>query len=230
VRKAFAMSINRREIVEKVTQAGQVPAYAFVPYGLPDADGKDFRGNAGNEYFKEDVAEAAKLLAEAGYPGGRGFPKVSILTNTHAGHQKIAQAIQQMWKQNLGVEVGLTAQEWQVYLDSQDNLNYDVSRSGWSPDYLDPMTFIDMFVTGGGNNDTGWSNREYDALVAKANSTGDQKVRMEAMHQAEKILMAELPVMPIYFYTNPSLIRDNIKGVYIPAFALEADFKHAYVE
>lgn len=230
VRRAFAMAINRQEIVEKVTQAGQVPAYAFVPYGLSDADGKDFRQNGGNQFFREDLAEAKKLLAEAGYPDGKGFPKVSILTNTHAGHQKTAQAIQQMWKQNLGVEVGVTVQEWKVYLDSQDNLNYDISRSGWSPDYLDPMSFIDMFVTKGGNNDTGWSYKDYDALVAKANSTGDQKVRMEAMHQAEKILMDEMPVMPIYFYTNPGLIKDNVKGVIVPPFGIYADFKNAYIE
>lgn len=230
VRRAFAMAINRGEIVEKVAQAGQVPAYAFVPYGIPDADGKDFRQNAGNQFFEEDVAEAKRLLAEAGYPEGKGFPRVSILTNAHAGHQKVAQAIQQMWKQNLGVEVGITVQDWKVYLDSQDNLNYDICRSGWSPDYLDPMTFIDMFVTNGGNNDTGWSDKEYDALVARANFTGGQKARMEAMHQAESILMKEMPVMPIYFYTNPNLIKDNVKGVVIPPFAVYADFKNAYVE
>ncbi len=230
VRKAFAMSISRREIVDKVTLAGQAPAYAFVPYGLPDAAGGDFRLNGGNQFFSEDPAGARRLLAEAGYPGGRGFPKVSILTNAHAGHQKVAQAIQHMWKQNLGVEVGIKVQEWKVYLDSQDNLNYDIFRSGWGPDYLDPMSFIDMFVTGGGNNDTGWSSREYDDLVARANSSGDQKVRMEAMRRAEKILMDEMPVMPIYFYTNPNLIRDNIKGVIVPPFGIYADFKNAYVE
>ncbi|MFZ5633886.1 MAG: peptide ABC transporter substrate-binding protein [Bacillota bacterium] len=230
VRRALAMAVNRQELVDKVTQAGQLPAFAFVPFGFTDADGKDFRQNGGNQFFKEDVAEARRLLAEAGYPDGKGFPRVNILTNTHAGHQKLAQAIQQMWKQNLGVEVGVLNQEWKVYLDAQDTMNYDILRSGWSPDYLDPMSFIDMFVTKGGNNDTGWSNKEYDALVAKANSTGDQKVRMEAMHQAESILMKEMPVMPLYFYTNPNLIKDNLKGVLVPPFAVYADFKNAYLE
>lgn len=230
VRKALAMAVNRRELVDKVTQAGQIPAFAFVPFGFKDADGKDFRQNGGNQFFREDLAEAKRLLAEAGYPEGRGFPRVNILTNTHAGHQKLAQAIQQMWKQNLGIEVGVTNQEWKVYLDAMDTLDYDICRSGWSPDYLDPMSFVDMFVTGGGNNDTGWSNKEYDALVARANATGDQQVRMEAMHRAEGILMREMPVMPLYFYTNPGLIRDNLKGVLVPPFAVNADFKEAYLE
>ena len=230
VRRALAMSINRLELVDKVTQANQVPAYSFVPIGIPDETGRDFRQNAGNQFFKEDLAEAKRLLAEAGYPDGRGFPRVSILTNAHAGHQKVAQAVQQMWKQNLGVEVGVTVQEWQVYNDSQDKLNFEICRAGWGPDYLDPMTFIDLFVTNGGNNDTGWSNREYDALVAKANAAADPKVRMEAMRQAEKILISEMPVMPIYFYTNPNLVRDSVKGVIVPPFAISADFKQAYIE
>ena len=226
---ALAYLIDREAIVKNITQAEQKPAYAFVPYGFKDADGKDFRANGG-DFFKYDVAEAKRLLAEAGYPDGKGFPKLKILFNTSENHQKIAQAIQQMWKQNLGIEVALESQEWQVYLESEDQLNYDIVRAGWSPDYLDPMTFIDMFVTNGGNNDTGWSNKKYDALVNKAKSTGDQKVRMQAMHEAEKILMEEMPIAPIYFYTNPNLIRDNIKGVIIPPFGTYADFKWAYVE
>ncbi|WP_018085953.1 peptide ABC transporter substrate-binding protein [Desulfurispora thermophila] len=229
VRKALAMAIDRKTLVEQVTQAGQKPAFAFVPFGFKDADGKDFRENAG-DFFKEDVEQARKLLAEAGYPDGKGFPKVTIMYNTNENHQKIAQAIQQMWKKNLNIEVGLQNVEWQVKLDRETKLDYDIARAGWSPDYMDPMSFIDMFVTGGGNNQTGWSNPEYDKLVRQANSSGDQKVRMEAMHKAEKLLMDEMPVMPIYFYTNPNLIKENIKGVIIPPFGTYADFKWAYVE
>ncbi|MGC7845671.1 peptide ABC transporter substrate-binding protein [Desulforudis sp. 1088] len=232
VRKALAMAIDRQAIVENVTQAGQKPAFGFVPYGIADADGKDFQENSGNAFFKEDVAEAKKLLAEAGFPEGKGFPKLKLLYNTNEAHQKIAQAIQQMWKQNLGIDIELVNQEWQVYLDSMDHQNFDICRSGWSPDYLDPMTFIDMFVTEPpeNNNDTNWSNKKYDELVKKANATGDQKERMAAMHEAEKILMDEMPIMPIYYYTKPCLIKDNIKGVIIPPFAVYADFKYAYVE
>lgn len=229
VRKALAMAIDRKTLVEQVAQAGQKPAYAFVPFGFKDADGKDFRENAG-DFFKEDMEQAKKLLAEAGYPDGKGFPKVTIMYNTSENHQKIAQAIQQMWKKNLNIEVGLQNVEWQVKLDRESKLDYDIARAGWSPDYMDPMSFIDMFVTGGGNNQTGWSNPEYDKLVRQANSTGDQKVRMESMHRAEKLLMDEMPIMPIYFYTNPNLIKENVKGVIVPPFGTYADFKWAYVE
>lgn len=229
VRKALALAIDRQEIVDKVRQAGEKPAYAFVPFGFADADGKDFRANGG-DYYKDSVEEAKKLLADAGYPGGKGFPKVVLTYNTNENHQKVAEAIQQMWKKNLGIDITLENVEWQVKLDREASLDYQIMRAGWSPDYLDPMSFVDMFVTKGGNNQTGWSNKEYDELVKKANSTGDQKVRMESMHKAESILMEELPVMPIYFYTNPALVKTNLKDYIIPPFGSYADFKWAYVE
>lgn len=225
VRKALAMAIDRQTIVEKVTQAGQKPAFAFVPFGILDANGKDYRDNGGNTFFKEDVAEAKRLLAEAGYPDGKGFPKAAILFNTSENHKKIAEAIQQMWKKNLGIEVNLVNQEWKVYLKMEDDLQYDIARAGWSADYSDPMTFMDMFVTNGGNNDTGWSNKQYDELIKKANATGDQAVRMQTMHEAEKILMNEMPIMPIYFYTHPALVSDKLQDVVIPSFGLYAEFK-----
>lgn len=229
VRKALAMAIDRRQIVENVLQAGQKPAFAYVPFGLKDADGKDFRENGG-DLFKEDVDEAKKLLAQAGYPGGKGFPGFTLLYNTSENHQKIAEAIQQMWKKNLGIEVSLQNVEWQVFDTMEISLDFDIARAGWSPDYMDPMSFIDMFMTEGGNNNTGWGKAEYDNLVGEANSTADQKARMEAMHKAEKILMDEMPVMPIYFYTHPILIKENIKGTIVPPFGTYADFKYAYVE
>ena len=230
VRKAFAMAIERQPIIDTILQAEQKPAFAFVPYGIPDADGKDFRENGGNAFFKEDVAEAKKLLAEAGYPNGKGFPEVTILFNTSEGHKMIAEAIQQMWKKNLGVNVKILNQEWQVYLTMEDKLQYDIARAGWAADYVDPMTFLDMFVTNGGNNDTGWSNKKYDELIKKAKSTNDQAVRMQAMHEAEKILMDEMPIAPIYFYTNPILISDKVQDVVVPSFGLQAEFKWASVK
>ncbi|NTW05172.1 MAG: peptide ABC transporter substrate-binding protein [Peptococcaceae bacterium] len=230
VRKALAMSINRQDIVDKVTQAGQIPAYSMVPFGLPDYNGQDFRQTAGNQLFQQDIQQAKVLIREAGYPEGKGLPKIRILVNTSSSQQKVAQAIQQMWKENLGVEADIDVQEWTVFNDSMENLDYDVCASGWAPDYLDPMTFIDLFITQGGNNLTGWSSKTYDDLVAKANSTGDQKIRMEAMHSAEAVLIQEMPVMPIYFYTNPGLIKDSLKGVIVPPFAIYADFKNAYIE
>ena len=231
VRKALAMAIDREGIVNHITQAGEKPAYAYIPFGFVDDTGSgDFREKGGNSYFSEDIAEARKLLAEAGYPGGQDFPELYLQFNGGDRNRLIAEAVQEMWRKNLGIEIMLAPKEWQIYLKDQAEMNYDISRSGWGPDYLDPMTFMDLFVSEGGNNNTGWSSPDYDSLIAKANSSGDNAVRLMAMHEAEEILMKEMPIMPIYFYVNDNLIKENIKDVIIPPFGTYADFKNAYVE
>ncbi len=231
VRKALTMAIDRKLIVEKVTKGGQQPAYAFTPPGMVDVEaGKDFR-KVGGDFFKEDVAAAKALLAEAGFPEGKNWPAdVTILYNTSSNHKLIAEAIQNMWKTNLGIDVKLRNEEWAVYLESQKTLNYNISRAGWIGDYADAMTFMDMFVTGGGNNQTGWSNAEYDKQIKEiANKSGDQKVRVPAMHAAEKALMTDMPILPIYFYTNPWVIKDKVKGTYRSSLG-PIDYKLATVE
>lgn len=140
VRKALAMAIDREAIIKNITKAGEKPATAFVPFGIPDAEAsKDYREVGGTLLTQFDLAQAKKLLAEAGYPDGKGFPAATILYNNDQKHAKIAQAIQEMWKQNLGINVKLTNQEWQVYLDSEDKLAYDIARAGWVGDYVDPI-------------------------------------------------------------------------------------------
>ena len=184
VRQALALAIDRNAIVTQITKGGQVPATRLVPEGIPEGNG-DFRLNGG-DFFQEDVEKARQLLAEAGYPNGQGFPTLTILYNTSEGHQRIAEAIQEMWKNNLGINVQLTNQEWGVYLDSRSTGDYEIARAGWIGDYIDPMTFIDMFVTGGGNNDTNWGNAQYDALVNTAKKSADAAERYKAMHEAER--------------------------------------------
>ena len=120
-------------------------------------------------------------------------------------------------------------QEWKVYQRSEQDLQYDIARAGWIGDYIDPMTFVDMFVTNGGNNQTGWSNKEYDKAIETAKKSGDSKVRMQAMHDAEKIIMTEMPVMPIYFYVNNYVQKDYVKGVIKSPLGF-IDFKYATVE
>lgn len=231
VRKAFAMAIDRKSIVKNITKAGQIPAFAHVPPGFPDADtAKDFR-EVGGDYFKEDVAKAKELLAEAGYPDGKGLPKIELLSNDSESHLKIAQAIVEMWKQNLGISnITVKSEEWGVFLKDLDEGNYQVARAGWSADYLDAMTFVDMFTTTGGNNSTNWSNKQYDDDIAKANVESDITKRIAFMHDAEKLMMNDMIILPIYYYTNPYYAKPYVKDFIVPTFSTDVEFKWAYVE
>jgi oligopeptide transport system substrate-binding protein len=160
----------------------------------------------------KDIARARRLLAEAGYPGGTNLPPIEILYNTMDDHRRIAEAIQQMWKQNLGVDARLVNQEWKVYLASLHALDYQVARGGWIGDYADPNTFLDCFLTGGGNNETGWSHAEFDQLIKQASRTNDRAQRYELFHRAEAILLDELPFIPLYYYTRVYLRHPDVQG------------------
>lgn len=217
VRKALAMAIDRKTITENIAQGGQKPAFALVAEGSKDANGEDFR-KVGGDYFKEDLAEAKKLLAEGLKEEGMDkMPKFNIMYNNLDLHKRIAEAIQEMWRNNLGIDVGLENVEFQVKIDREKKLDYMVARAGWIADFIDPMTFVDMFTSASQQNDTGWKNKEYDAAVKTAKESSDPKVRMEAMHKAEDVIMKEMPIMPIYFYTKPYTVKENITGVFTPA-------------
>lgn len=221
VREALSLALDRKTIVEKIAQGGQVPAEGMVPLGLNDDTGKDFRVANGN-LVAEDVAKAKELLAEGLKEEGmtaedlKGF---TLSYNTDEAHKKIAQAVQEMWKQNLGIEINLENMEFQVLLDNRKAGNFEIARAGWVGDYKDPMTMLDLYMTDNPQNDSRWSNKEYDELLKKAASSPDQKVRMDSMMAAEKILMEEKPIIPIYFYTQPRLEKSNVTGVYKPLLA-----------
>jgi oligopeptide transport system substrate-binding protein len=206
VRKALSMAVDRESLTKYVTKSGEIPSSTFVPAGM--------RGYEGAKGLGFDVAAAKKLLAEAGYPDGKGFPKVELLYNTNELHRVIAQAVQQMWKDNLGIQVDLVNVEWKVYLARQSSLDYQISRAGWIGDYVDPNTFLDMWITGGGNNQTGWSNKRYDDLISQAAcKIVNAKNRMRALQEAEKILvMDEVPIMPLYTYVNKGMLSRRVKG------------------
>lgn len=226
VRKAFSLAIDRNYIVEQITRTGQVPASGFVPYGVNDAlgiEGDDFRTVGGNymdvskEAYEANCEEARRLLAEAGFEGGAGFPVVEYLYNTNDNHKAIGEALQQMWQDELGVTVNLVNQEWNTFLQTRKEGNYSIARNGWIADYNDPMSFLDMWLTGGGNNDAHYSNAEYDALIMQAKSTSDAAERMRLMHQAEDILMGEDVVhAAIYFYTNKYMAQGFTGMYYTP--------------
>ncbi|MCE5286017.1 MAG: peptide ABC transporter substrate-binding protein [Pelosinus sp.] len=230
VRKALTLAIDRSAIVKEVTKAKQIPAGAFVPLGIPDAaKGSDFR-NIGGDYFKDnDIETAKKLLAEAGYPDGKGLPPITLTYNTHEGHKAIAEALQEMWKKNLGVQVELTNQEWKVFLKTCAAGDFQIARDGWSADFPDPMTFLSLFVSNNGNNHAHWKNAQFDQLVSQAKTTTAPASRVKIMHEAEALLMEEMPVLPIYFYTMTYMIKPNVKG-FVHTVTDYIYFKEAYVE
>jgi oligopeptide transport system substrate-binding protein len=206
VRRALALAIDREEITRTALAAGEVPAYSLVPPGMPGYESKPFG--------REDVAEAQRLLAEAGYPGGRGFPKIDILYNTHEAHQTIAQLVRKQWERNLGITASTRNEEWGSYQTSVRKLQFGAARRAWVGDYLDANTYLGMMVTDGENNNTGWSNTEYDALIAAAEKEIDEAKRLELLHQAEAILNAELPIIPMYYYMSKNLVKPYVRGFY----------------
>ena len=224
VRQAFSLVIDRNYIVENVSQSGEVPATGYVPSGVYDAEGAngdDFRTVGGDYYsvsaddYQANCDKARELLAEAGYPNGEGFPAVEYMYNTDDRHKAIAEALQNMWQTELGVTVNLSNQDWNVFLKSRKDGDFQIARNGWIADYNDPCSFLDMWYTGGGNNDAQYSNPEYDALIDAAKATSDQTERMAAFHKAEDLLIGQDNVLaPIYFYTNPYMLSDNISGMY----------------
>lgn len=224
VRKAFSLAIDRNFIVNQVTGQGQEPATAYVPSGVYDAngaEGDDFRTVGGDYYsindedYEKNIEEAKKLMEEAGYKDGEGFPQIDYLYNTDENHKAIAEALQNMWQENLGVQVNLQNQDWNVFLKERKEGNYNIARHGWIADYNDPMSFIDMWLTGGGNNDAQYKNEEFDKYVKAAKATSDPDERMENMHKAEDILIGEDNVVaPLYFYNNSYMMKPNIQGLY----------------
>ena len=229
VRKALALSINKKLIVEQVMKGGQLPARSFVPEGIVATDGKDFTENSKYLPAEGDIELAQKLLVEAGYTSPESMPKITFTFNTGDAHAMVAQAVQDMWKKNLGVEVELKNEEWAVFQTTRSNKNYDIARHGWIADYNDPMNFLDLWLTGGGNNDAGYSNLEYDKYVRDAQKESDPDKRTALLHKAEDILMEDMPVIPLYYYTSVVVANPKAKG-WIKSPLGGYFFKKAYVE
>ncbi len=212
VRKALALAVDKKDIVEKITRAGEPVADTLVPPGNPD-----YKPPKGLGYNPD---EARRLLAEAGFPGGKGFPEVDLLYTTKGAAEKVATEIQALWKRELGItSIRLRGQEWKVYLNTQSLMDFDLSLSSWVGDYSDPQTFIDMFVTDGGNNLTGWSNASYDQMLSVSQATPDVTQRMAIFQGMEKTLVVdEVPIIPLYFYVGMSLYYPDKLGGFEPNF------------
>lgn len=221
VRKALAYSVDRKTLTESVTNGVQSPTGSLTP--------PNTLGYTSRTQITFDIKKAQQLLAEAGYPDGKGFPAITLSFNTSEDHRKIAEAIQQMWKKNLNINVQLKNQEWKVYLHEIKSLNHNIARMGWVGDYVDPNTFLETFTSISGDNRTGWSNKQYDDLIRKAATIADKAERFETFQQAETILLEEAPLIPLYNYTTNNLISTQLKG-YHQNILDYYSYKHLYLE
>ncbi len=209
LRKALAMAIDKQTLVDRVSKGGQIPADTVVPTSMAG-----YTSPKGNGY---NVEMAKQLLAEAGYPGGKGFPQITILYNTSEGHKKIAEYIQQQWEQNLGISMSIENAEWKTVLARGKEQDFQVLRMGWIGDYIDPNTFLELFQTDAGQNYGKYSNPEFDKLIQEAARMAPGPKRMAKLKQAEEIFIdQDQGIIPIYYYTNMDLIDTSVWGGWNP--------------
>ena len=207
VRRAFALAIDQQAICEKILQGGQKPASGIVPpFG-------EYKPPA---IIQFDPVKAKELLAESGYESTSAFPDITILTTDSETGRREAEALQAMWKEHLGINVRIIQREWTTYLQKQYDADYDLCAGGWIGDYLDPTTFLEMWITDGGNNNTGWGSETFEEYLHEAENTADVSQRMATLAKAEETLLDDTPVLPIYWYTTTYLIRPEVKNWHPP--------------
>jgi oligopeptide transport system substrate-binding protein len=222
VRKALALALDKKDIVEKITRAGEPIADTLVPPG-----NAGYKSPPGLSYNPE---EARRLLAEAGYPGGRGFPDVNLLYAARGIGPEMAAEIQALWRRELGItSIHPRGQEWKVYLNTEQVIDFDIAISAWVGDYNDPQTFLDMFVTGGGNNDTNWGNPQYDQMLQTSEATPDPAQRMQILENMESLLVNNVPIVPVYYYVGMSLYYPDKLGGFEPNFVDDHRWGEMYI-
>lgn len=221
VRRALSLAVDRDAIVDKILRGGQRAATAITPPGLPG-----YAPPAGPGF---DFKAARRLLAEAGFPGGKGLPPIELLYNTSENHRTLAEAVQEMWRRELGVEVRLVNQEFKVVLSERRAGNYQVLLSDWVGDYLDATSFLDLWRSDSGNNHTGWADPAYDSLLFAAARAADPANRANQLRQAESLLLAAVPVIPLYYNTHVFLVQPSVKGWH-PTLLDHHPYKHVWLE
>lgn len=213
IRKAFALAINQADVAHYVVKQGRLPAYGFVSPGFTGPNGKDFREENG-DLVKTNPQEAKQLLAKGmAEENYKTLPEVTLTYVNSQNDKRIAETIQNMLKQNLGVEIKLQSMESKVFFAKQRGLELQFSRSSFINDYADPYNTLESFITGAPSNRTAWSNQEYDTLLSQAREATDAQVRWDNLRQAEKILIDDAPIIPLYFYNQSYLENPNVKGI-----------------
>ncbi|MBW7455707.1 peptide ABC transporter substrate-binding protein [Paenibacillus sepulcri] len=230
VRQAFSMAVDLKGVTDLVLINGSVPATGFVPAGNQDGNGKEFRGVVGDTRDAFDAAKAKTLLQEGLAESGTTLPKLSIIGDDTETGKKLLEYIVQQWKTNLGVDVVAEPLPHANRLDRELSKNYTIVSTLWGADYNDPMTWLDMFLTGGSLNTQDWSNADYDKLIKDAQIQTDLAKRADEMVQAEKILMSEAAVMPLYFRSSPFVINPKLKDLILPPYGPDFELKWAHFE
>ncbi|RFA36699.1 oligopeptide ABC transporter substrate-binding protein [Virgibacillus dokdonensis] len=213
IRKAFALAVDQENITEYVVKNKVKPAYGYISPGFTNPSGEDFR-DVNGDLVSFDPEEAKQLLEkgmeEEGYDE---LPTVTLSYNTSDLNKEVAEAIQGMFSENIGVDVELENTEWNVFLEDQKALNHQLSRSSFLYDYADPVNFLESFITGSYMNRTGWSNEQYDQLIANAKSEADEGKRWEYMYEAEKLLAEEVPLFPVRYYNQVEVLQEGVTKI-----------------
>ena len=221
VRRALALAVDRDAIVNKILRGGQSPAHAFTPPATA--------GYTSTTQIPTDFEAARALLIEAGYPGGKGAPPIDLLFNTSESHRAVAEAIQEMWRRELGLEVRLLNQEYTSLLSARRSGDFQILRSPWIGDYVDPSSFLSVWTANSGNNYTGWKDPLFDQLLFEAERTADAAARNTLYQKAEAILLNDAPLIPIYHYNHIFLIQPSVKGWHSNLLD-HHPYKHVYLE
>jgi oligopeptide transport system substrate-binding protein len=205
VRRALALAIDRQAIVKSVVLGGEKPAFNLTPPELYQTPPPPAFADARYE-------QARRLLTEAGYPQGRGFPKLRYIYNTLETHRQIAQVLQETWRRELGIDISIENQEFKVVINNRHEGNFDIARNGWVADFADPINFLEIFDSKSDNNDSHWLDPRYDALLAACRAESDPRKREGLLRQAEAYLMAQMPLIPLYYQTTPYLVAPELTG------------------
>jgi oligopeptide transport system substrate-binding protein len=216
IRKAFSLSVNRQSLIDNVTKAQQTPAFGLVPPSIAGVDGKKFRELYPDNYFTENVDEAKKLLAEGlAEEGLSKLPAITLLYNTDETHKAVAEAVADMWRKNLGVEVKVTNQEWGTFLNTRSAQQFDIARAGWGADFNHAINFTyDLIHSKSGNNNGKYNNPEVDKLLDESITATSEKDRLDKIAQAEKIAFADdMALLPLYYYTTVTMLKPGFTNV-----------------